>query len=259
MRRAHALREERGGCGRCDEGLVHSFRSRPGFGRYQEGGASRCGSARRACGDKRLAETVYEYNCQSDLGQLSPGQRWGDLAFDVIANNLRSPYKVDAKPAHVEGGICACPSRSAEGPGGRGGVGSIELKVTSGNFQDFTLTVDVRAVNAKTPKLDGAVSVVGSLTYGQPLDGLTLEATFVDPDTKAEVAGTLRWTAGQDPLPAGSRQVAWEFVPESPRVPAGVRHRGRRGCQEARRACVERLDGRVYGDEARWSPPRRTS
>ena len=195
-----------------------------------------------------LAETVYEYNCQSDLGQLSPGQRWGDLAFDVIANNLRSPYKVDAKPAHVEGGILRVPI--AEVPKDQaveGGVGSIELKVTSGNFQDFTLTVDVRAVNAKTPKLDGAVSVVGSLTYGQPLDGLTLEATFVDPDTKAEVAGTLRWTAGQDPLPAGSRQVAWEFVPESPEYlpcPAPCR----RGCQEARRACVERVDGRVYGD-----------
>lgn len=196
-----------------------------------------------------LAETVYEYNCQSDLGQLSPGQRWGDLAFDVIANNLRSPYKVDAKPAHVEGGILRVPI--AEVPKDQaveGGVGSIELKVTSGNFQDFTLTVDVRAVNAKTPKLDGAVSVVGSLTYGQPLDGLTLEATFVDPDTKAEVAGTLRWTAGQDPLPAGSRQVAWEFVPESPEyLPVS----GTVAVEVAKKPVAlawSGLDGRVYGD-----------
>ena len=96
-----------------------------------------------------------------------------------------------------------------------GQFGTITVAVTTANYADITLTINVSAVNKTVPVPDGEVSA-SSITYGQTLNDSTITGKMKDPATGAEVTGTFAWKNGAVKPIAGVYRAEWIFMPDAP-------------------------------------------
>ena len=95
-----------------------------------------------------------------------------------------------------------------------GSVGTVGVKITTDNYQDMLLTVEVIAKNKIVPVLDGEITAT-PITFGQILRVSTITGTMKD-DGKT-VEGTFEWTdPSTKPDKAGDYQAEWVFTPEAP-------------------------------------------
>ena len=92
-----------------------------------------------------------------------------------------------------------------------GSVGTVGVKITTDNYQDMLLTVEVIAKNKIVPVLDGEITAT-PITFGQILRVSTITGTMKD-DGKT-VEGTFEWTdPSTKPDKAGNYQAEWTFTP----------------------------------------------
>jgi len=92
-----------------------------------------------------------------------------------------------------------------------GSVGTVGVKITTDNYQDMLLTVEVIAKNKIVPVLDGEITAT-PITFGQILRVSTITGTMKD-DGKT-VEGTFEWTnPSTKPDKAGDYQAEWRFTP----------------------------------------------
>lgn len=92
-----------------------------------------------------------------------------------------------------------------------GSVGTVGVKITTDNYQDMLLTVEVIAKNKIVPVLDGEINAT-PITFGQILRVSTITGTMKD-DGKT-VEGTFEWTnPSAKPDKAGDYQAEWTFTP----------------------------------------------
>ena len=92
-----------------------------------------------------------------------------------------------------------------------GSVGTVGVKITTDNYQDMLLTVEVIAKNKIVPVLDGEITAT-PITFGQILRVSTITGTMKD-DGKT-VEGTFEWTnPSTKPDKAGDYQAEWIFTP----------------------------------------------
>ena len=99
--------------------------------------------------------------------------------------------------------------------------GTITVAVTTANYADITLTINVSAVNKTVPVPDGEVSA-SSITYGQTLNDSTITGKMKDPATGAEVTGTFAWKNGAVKPIAGVYRAEWTFTPDAPEYAAAT-------------------------------------
>ena len=102
-----------------------------------------------------------------------------------------------------------------------GQFGTITVAVTTANYADITLTINVSAVNKTVPVPDGEVSA-SSITYGQTLNDSTITGKMKDPATGAEVTGTFAWKNGAVKPIAGVYRAEWIFMPDAPEYAAAT-------------------------------------
>lgn len=100
-----------------------------------------------------------------------------------------------------------------------GQFGTITVAVTTANYADITLTINVSAVNKTVPVPDGEVSA-SSITYGQTLNDSIIAGKMKDPATGAEVTGTFAWKNGTVKPIAGGYRAEWTFTPDAPEYAA---------------------------------------
>ena len=92
-----------------------------------------------------------------------------------------------------------------------GSVGTVGVKITTDNYQDMLLTVEVIAKNKIVPVLDGEITAT-PITFGQILRVSTITGTMKD-DGKT-VEGTFEWTnPSTKPDKADDYQAEWTFTP----------------------------------------------
>ena len=92
-----------------------------------------------------------------------------------------------------------------------GSVGTVGVKITTDNYQDMHLTVEVIAKNKIVPVLDGEITAT-PITFGQILRVSTITGTMKD-DGKT-VEGTFEWTdPSTKPDKAGDYESDWTFTP----------------------------------------------
>ena len=93
----------------------------------------------------------------------------------------------------------------------RGSVGTVGVKITTDNYQDMLLTVEVIAKNKIVPVLDGKITAT-PITFGQILRVSTITGTMKDDGNTVE--GTFEWTnPSTKPDKAGDYQAEWTFTP----------------------------------------------
>ena len=96
-----------------------------------------------------------------------------------------------------------------------GSVGTVGVKITTDNYQDMLLTVEVIAKNKIVPVLDGEITAT-PITYGDALSDSSITGKMKDPNTGDEVNGTFTWTDGTIKPDANDRYEAeWTFTPDS--------------------------------------------
>ena len=92
-----------------------------------------------------------------------------------------------------------------------GSVGTVGVKITTDNYQDMLLTIEVIAKNKIVPVLDGEITAT-PITFGQILRVSTIIGTMKDDGKPVE--GTFEWTnPSTQPDKAGDYQAEWTFTP----------------------------------------------
>ena len=92
-----------------------------------------------------------------------------------------------------------------------GSVGTVGVKITTDNYQDMLLTVEVIAKNKIVPVLDGEITAT-PITFGQILRVSTITGTMKGDGNTVE--GTFEWTnPSTKPDKAGDYQAEWTFTP----------------------------------------------
>ena len=96
-----------------------------------------------------------------------------------------------------------------------GSIGTVTIKVTTDNYEDFFLTIDVSATNKIVPIGEPTLSTT-TITYGDKLSKVTLSGGLKDGDSA--VPGVFSWEEPDAVLTAGEHQVTWRFVPTDGRT-----------------------------------------
>ena len=97
-----------------------------------------------------------------------------------------------------------------------GSVGTVGVKITTDNYQDMLLTVEVIAKNKIVPVLDGEITAT-PITYGGTLSKSEISGKMKDPNTGAKVEGTFSWQQPDNTILDAStlgHSVEWTFTPK---------------------------------------------
>ena len=158
-------------------------------------------------------ERTYEVDLAALLSALESPKSYGDIAYGAPTITVDAGY-CDAATAKIENGKLILPIL-ANPVNTEGNVGSVTVIVTTSNYEDIPLTVNIFAKNKITPVPDGEVTA-SEITYGQPLNASTITGKMKDPTTGEEVPGTFAWKDCTIKPNAGSYDAEWTFTPDAP-------------------------------------------
>ena len=159
---------------------------------------------------------TYTYDFSKLLPELSEGQ-YGTISYGnqpAISLVSQSGYYYDETIVEFKKGNLTLAQFYAEDGTMTGQIGTVKVKVTTTNYEDFQLTLVLNAVNQITPVGTPTLSRT-ELTYGEPLSAITLSGKMKDPATGAEVEGTFAWQNPDTVLNASTtgRDAEWKFTP----------------------------------------------
>ena len=158
-----------------------------------------------------------------DLAQLLPAAPHGDYGtvhYDLgnrqTAINFTAHGYIDPEIAEFEGSKLTLVGLYAKDGTATGQIGTVKVKVTTTNYEDFQLTLVLNAVNRITPVADGSITA-SKITYGQTLSESRISGTMKDPTTDAAVEGTFAWQLPDDTILDAStlgHDIGWKFTPK---------------------------------------------
>ena len=93
-----------------------------------------------------------------------------------------------------------------------GKIGTVTITVSTTNYHNFPLTINVKATNKIVPTGEPTLSAT-TLTYGQALSAIKLSGKLHDNVNNKDVEGTFTWADGTVKPNAGSYEAAWKFTP----------------------------------------------
>ena len=151
-----------------------------------------------------------------DLNTLLPTPSKGNLGnienYTLDTVNLANGYYESSDPATINGSKLTLPIKAANSVNDGNQIGTVKVKVTTQNYTDITLTINVKATNKIVPTGVPTLSA-NELTYGQALSAIKLSGTMKD-DGKI-VPGTFAWVNGtvKPEVGSGTYEAAWKFTP----------------------------------------------
>ena len=152
---------------------------------------------------------TYTVDLSALLPALEAPREYGAVTYGAPTVNLSSGYYTDG--ARVEDGKLILPIRAVETKE-TGSIGSVKVNVSTTNYHDFTLTINVNAANKIVPTSEPTLSAK-TLTYGQALSAIKLSGKLHDNVNNKDVEGTFTWADGTVKPSAGSYEAAWKFTP----------------------------------------------
>ena len=150
------------------------------------------------------------------LPALESPRTYGDITYTVASQSLEHGYATLGQPTvkQVDGKYQLCLTVPAVKYDQETSIGTILVKVTTTNYNDVVLTVNLNAVN----KFQPAVAVQAepkTVTYGTTLANITpvFEAIY----DGQPVGGTVTWDLSADTMPGtDTKYLAWTFTPSDP-------------------------------------------
>ena len=159
---------------------------------------------------------TYTYDFSKLLPELSEGE-YGTISYGnqaAISLVSQSGYYYDETIVEFHNGVLILAQFYAEDGTMTGQIGTVKVKVTTTNYEDFQLTLVLNAINKIKPTPDGKITA-SNITYGQALSDSSITGKMKDPNTGATVNGTFTWTDGTVKPDANDRYEAeWRFTPD---------------------------------------------
>ena len=152
---------------------------------------------------------TYTVDLSALLPALEAPRKYGAVTYGAPTVNLSSDYYTEG--ARVEDGKLILPIQAVK-TDKTGSIGSVQVKVSTTNYLDFTLTINVNATNKIVPTGEPTLSTK-TLTYGQALSAIKLSGKLHDNVNNKDVEGTFTWADGTVKPSAGSYEAAWKFTP----------------------------------------------
>ena len=143
------------------------------------------------------------------LPTLKSPETYGETTYTVKSVALGNYYTGDAL---IKKGKLTLPINAVT-TDQEGKIGEVTVKVTTTNYEDITLTVNVSASNKIVPTAANVSAT--AITYGQPLSASKITGTMKDSITGAAVEGDFAWTDAQYTYKpaAGPYEAEWKFTP----------------------------------------------
>ena len=152
---------------------------------------------------------TYTVDLSALLPALEAPREYGAVTYGAPTVNLSSDYYTDG--ARVEDGKLILPIQAVK-TDTTGSIGSVQVKVSTTNYLDFTLPINVNATNKIVPTGEPTLSAT-TLTYGQALSAIKLSGKLHDNVNNKDIEGTFTWANGTVKPSAGSYEAAWKFTP----------------------------------------------
>lgn len=157
---------------------------------------------------------TYAFDLSALLPKLESPKEYGNVtyALDADAISFSADGYYEAGTAKIEGSKLILPIQAVETKE-TGSIGSVEVKVSTTNYHDFPLTINVEATNKTVPTGAPTLSKT-TLAWGEQLSTITLSGAMKDGDT--EVKGTFVWTSPETtPDSMSDFEAEWKFTPEN--------------------------------------------
>ena len=158
---------------------------------------------------------VYTLDLSKLLPKLDSPMEYGKVTYALDTVSINGGYYDAAKgSAEVKDGKLILPIQAVAAEA-TGKIGTVTVKVTSGNIVDFDLTINVNATNKIVPTGTPTLSKT-TLAWGEQLSTITLSGTMTDPmDSTKTVKGKFEWVApGAAKEKIGEYEAAWKFTPD---------------------------------------------
>ncbi len=158
---------------------------------------------------------VYTLDLSKLLPTLDSPMEYGkvtyELGTDAISFTTAGYYDATKGNAKVKGDKLILPIQAVK-TDTTGNIGSVKVKVSTTNYHDFTLTINVNATNKIVPTGEPTLSAK-TLTYGQALSAIKLSGKLHDNVNNKDIEGTFTWADGTIKPGAGSYKAEWKFTP----------------------------------------------
>ena len=157
---------------------------------------------------------TYTYDFNNILPGL-PGGKYGTISYGKADISLvsQSGYYYDETIVEFKKGVLTLAQFYAKDGKMTGKIGTVKVKVTTTNYEDFQLKLVLNAVDQIKPEPDGTITAT-PITYGDALSKSEISGKMKDPNTGDAVNGTFAWTDGTIKPDANDRYEAeWTFTP----------------------------------------------
>jgi len=155
---------------------------------------------------------TYTVDLSALLPKLESPKKYGEVTYGAPTVNLSSGYYA-VGTARIENGKLILPIQAVK-TDATGSIGSVEVKVSTTNYHDFNLTINVNATNKIVPTGEPTLSKT-TLAWGEQLSTIALSGAMTDPtDSDKTVTGKFEWiTPGAAKETIGEYQAEWKFTP----------------------------------------------
>ena len=160
-------------------------------------------------------QQTYTYDFSKLLPELSEGE-YGTIGYGNQADISlvsQSGYYYDETIVEFKNGVLILAQFYAKDGNMTGQIGTVKVKVTTTNYENFQLTLVLNAADQIKPEPDGTITAT-PITYGDTLSKSEISGKMKDPNTGDAVNGTFTWTDGTIKPDANDRYEAeWTFTP----------------------------------------------
>ena len=155
---------------------------------------------------------VYTLDLSKLLPKLDSPMEYGKVTYALDTVSINGGYYDATKGnAEVKDGKLILPIQAVK-TSTESNIGTVTVKVTSGNIADFPLLINVDATNKIVPTGEPTLSTK-TLTYGQALSAIKLSGKLHDNVNNKDVEGMFTWADSTVKPNAGSYEAAWKFTP----------------------------------------------
>ena len=158
---------------------------------------------------------TYTVDLSALLPKLESPKKYGEVTYelgtDAISFGADGYY--EAGTAKIEGDKLILPIQAVK-TDTTGSIGAVKVKVSTTNYHDFTLTINVNATNKIVPTGTPTLSKT-TLAWGEQLSTISLSGAMTDPtDSTKTVKGKFEWVTPETKMETvGDYQAEWKFTP----------------------------------------------
>lgn len=157
-------------------------------------------------------ERTYEIDLPKYRWPLAAPCEYGNVSYTLKENTLNSAYYSGGAEITAENKLIL-PINQVVTDQELPPVGKVVVTVTSDNYKDYTITINVSPRNKVSPVPSGTIRA-NSITYGESLSKSKITGWMQHPTAHNDVKGVFRWKDDTIRPNAGDYVAEWIFIPD---------------------------------------------